>query len=295
MSEDNNKKDELDENEKTGKLFKDAFRFPKTGVIEKLVVQHLLQATFTNEPQLMIYHVKTAVGIVEKLPNKNLTKLDFPLFKRIGVLNNAFSIPRKLRQRNGDVLFQVPWGFSALPENYENYIKPWVVFASFYPNHIKFHRKKAHKIIHTPKDSWGYSSQKNCGATLYIFTDYDEKQLPENSSLTQIREYLKLKLPSDCPVCGYPVELQGGLDMFETTIADINAPEWSFFFDQSNCLTELEFSTWKRAFEKWATDYCEHAITYLSSIVSPHTYDEVLKLLSGKTGSQKPQKESENF
>lgn len=298
MSEENSH--ETTEAEKTGKLFENAFRFPKTGVIEKLVIQHLLQATFTKEPDVMIYHTCVAVGIVEKQENKDLAKLDFPLFRRIAALNNAFSNARKLSNNYGENMYQISWGIPATEKNYKEFIEPWIIAASFYSKYIKLNLQSAIRLIHFPKSSSVIGSSRNeCGYCIFILTDsYDkelEKVLPKNASLEQNLDYIfKINnIPRTCPRCKNEITMDSMISE-DTVTVDYSVP-WSLFFECSSYLLGTGFDSLKNAFQKWATEPCQHAITYLCSIVSPHTYDEVYKLISGQLRTQKPLRESDNF
>ena len=77
------------ENKKTMDLMKKAFRWPKFGVAQKLVSQHLVLATFSTEPKIVIEHVCMAASMVEGLGQK-VEGLDFEQLRGIVGLNRSF-------------------------------------------------------------------------------------------------------------------------------------------------------------------------------------------------------------
>ncbi len=114
-------------------------------------------------------------------------------------------------------------------------------------------------------------------------------------------KYLKKMLPKNCPKCNKQICLVTRGIWYECNVyskpilvIDYGAPRWKLFFETSGCLTHSGYKTLKTSFETWAKGFCMDAINVLSNLISPSTYDEMMKLFVNKKLEGKGVK-NENF
>jgi len=89
---------------------------------------------------------------------------------------------------------------------------------------------------------------------------------------------------NQCNMCFWPLLLQGhvkiGFDSFRRPFVKeiIWNPEWSFFFDASDCLAPVGFNKLKNAFVAWAGPQAHQYLAELTGVVDQNTYREILGL-----------------
>lgn len=260
----------VEDAKKTEALLARAFRWPKLGVAERLVCQHLFSATATRDTVAVISHACSAAMMCEALKQK-VEDLDFELLKRIHMLNKTFSNVEATKiGGRGNWVFGVPWGFEVTKENFNDYIKPWRVPLSYYPKFIKVHRAPAVEAYHSPSMSFS----EDCD---YLFVVVREEDGEKEGKAEEIVEYIRRRfIGKECPKCGWVVREKDVYGRDSTLV--VEEPHWSFFFEATSYLTEFGFKRLRNAFQTWALEVCMKAVTVMSGLVSPATYDEVAKL-----------------
>lgn len=109
---------------KSQKLLERAFRWPRLGVAERLVCQHLFLASNTTQATQIVDHAYSAVMVVEGL-NTNVENLDFEMMKKIYLVNQC--LKDTIRQRISQYQWMriLDWSFPWTEENVEKYLIPW--------------------------------------------------------------------------------------------------------------------------------------------------------------------------
>ena len=122
----NNKKTDAlkEEANKSEQLLSRAFRWPKIGVSERLVCQHLFLGTNTTKPSQIIDHTCAAAMMVEGL-NTEVEGLDFELMKRIYLVNQCLKNTHRQRISDWQWMYLLDWSFPWTKENTEKYLDPW--------------------------------------------------------------------------------------------------------------------------------------------------------------------------
>ncbi|MBN2261081.1 MAG: hypothetical protein JW702_11075 [Clostridiales bacterium] len=278
-----------EDNKKTEDLMKRAFRWPKFGVAQKLVSQHLVLASFSNEPNAIIEHVAQASSIVEGLGQK-VKELDFEKMRKINAIHRGLSNFTTKKLPDGAKCYGVNFGFPSTEENYQKYISNWeTVGVNYYPSQIHKHRQPGIMFVH----KLHYKRYYNPDITHEIFSvptkDYEKTR-------NQLRQ------DGFCPRCF--VEFfgsdRGGLfstDEYsllktrKTTVVD-DGVFWSFFFEAITCLTENGLKSLQGAFLNWAVDECGKAKAVIGNLLSPSTFEETVKLL-GNNINKKPERNND--
>ena len=104
---------------------------------------------------------------------------------------------------------------------------------------------------------------------------------------------------NQCNMCFWPLLLQRhvkiGYDSFRRPFVKeiIWNPEWSFFFDASDCLCPIGFNKLKNAFVAWASPQAQQYLAELTGAVDQNTYREILGLYTkpGRKGYAEKVKE----
>jgi hypothetical protein len=242
------------------------------GALENSIAQQLVAAAFCTEPNKKITHVCTAAMATEGV--MKIQGLDIDLMKRLYQVNADLAEPTKAKFRidyyTVDTCVTINWSFPNSEQNFNDYIKPWYVAFDFWRQFIKMHRVKAYKLIHE-----GSAYSEKCDYVFAVCLTDDEIEKEKDS--------LKGKY---CPKCHGQLSIwHGRLTTEETTVIDSN-PFWSFFFEASQCLSEKGFSLLLNSFFAYAVPLVIKASSLILKTISPSTYEDALKFISGK----KPEK-----
>lgn len=136
-----------------------AFRFPKRGLLEQEIAQHLFQATYAHEPSVAISHIcRAGMLLGDEIPKEaDAEGLDVELLGHIFDLNNSFVnvVSRKL-DNFGTKRYKIPWSFPLTEENYTKWIKPWRkdLALSFYSQYIRDHLRRGYEVYHDTGSSY---------------------------------------------------------------------------------------------------------------------------------------------
>jgi len=158
----------------------------------------------------------------------------------------------------------VGWSFKHTKENYADYIASWYQRVDCYSRCIEKHRKKAFELSHKGR------LFSDCG---HVFGVYSEEKLEQ--AIAELKN-------TDCPSCGDKLtDIKSEFAIEETTVVS-KEPFWSFFFEASECLTEQGYNLLCNAFHAFAVPLVIHASSLMLKNISPSTYEDALKFLSGK-------------
>lgn len=271
MNEENKEKKQLTDREKDRDLTGRAFRFPKRGLLEQEIAQHMFQSTYAHEPSVAITHICRAGMLLGEEISKeaDVERLDVELLGHIFDINNSFMnvVSRKIDDF-GTKMYKIPWSFPLTEENYEKLIKPWRqnLSISFYSKYIRDHSRRGYEIYHKP-----YTSHCN-----YVFTVIPYK---EDIDKTIKSVYDKYKT---CPECDEKLShsYHTSVKHSKTTMLWPH-PEHTWFLEQTGVLSHSGYKRLETAFEGWAIRICEKARKKISKHISPETYSDVMKMFLG--------------
>jgi hypothetical protein len=279
-----------------------AMRPPRSGVTERLVCQSLFQGTFSDLPSKMIDHLCVAAMGCAKLMKDESETLPYDLdeINRIYTLNMSFMnvvfSPYGLdRNRTGEQVASIPWGFAPTEENYKLYILPWRnnLPLNFFTGYIRGFRKQGAVIRHT---NTSYNDGPFSTAPNYCSYEFARATIEDAKAvLAELQEEY-----AQCPMCHRYLGGQAD-DHLELQIGNIMnpEPEWEFFFVATKCLTEDSARNLRNAFQHWAIPKLENAKMEMALFVSPQTYEDIAKLFMGekeehdnRNGNGKPELQS---
>lgn len=258
MNETENEQNE--EKEDFSKFVSGALRGPRKGTYEQLLCQHLISSVTAN-PLKKIKLTCEAAMMAEPEKAKGFNQEELETFFNV---SNAFSSASQTKiDQIGTRMYAIPWPFSNTEENYDRYIKPWHISASYFINFIRKHRQTAWKLQH--HDPFGH-----CDAVLEVTRKSEVEDVIKDILATYER----------CPGCHGRLE-RNRIHKEETTII-VEEPEWSFFFEMSQCLSQSGFQTLLNSFVAWAMPKAMTLSRELSKNVDPSLYREMFALLGKK-------------
>lgn len=264
--------EEVSEDEMAKGVLTGALRYPKRGISEQLVCQHLFQATFSHDNSVAISHMTRAALLCAEMTKKqNPDGFNVELLEGILQVNSSLlDVSTTKIDRAGSRLFWIPWGFPENKDNYEKNVKPWKrgIEPTYYPNYIKKHLAPRVQLYHS--------------AGIYQQCDYVFMTV-EHEGVEKARELIRLK-HKVCPKCGKTIGKSSWDGMIETkdVVTIKPEPEWSWFFEVTSCLAEAGYERLKNAFQTWAISYLEKERVKICEHVNPQTYAQVMSLFMKK-------------
>jgi len=258
-----------EELEKSKALINRAFRKGQN-IIEKMICQHLLQATFSSDLKTVVPHVYAAATKFKVLhPNSEI--VDYEMLKTINIMLD--SIIRRIQYKSyfkdgyhWQYGYRVSWGLDKTEENYNRFVLPWIVPLEYIERDIKRHLRNATKLTHKR-----------------YFGTYDE----ESIECPTVLEYVNPKdrektinkwIGKKCPYCNrkigkYEVRAITGNFVFEK-------PRWSFFYEMTEHLTHSGFNLLVESFKGWALSTCHEVAAKVGANVSERVFDAERKFFA---------------
>jgi hypothetical protein len=275
MTEENDKdkgaNHEEEDKQKDFGLITKAFRTPRGGITERLVCQDLFQGTFTDDKSKKINHLcSAAMCCGDLMKGEDGKKVELPFdpeqIQGIYAVNASFdgAEPFKLDQQ-GNVLICIPWAFIETEENYHRFIIPWAkgIVPHYYQG--QYWRGKTKHMVKLYHRGWS-----KCDLTL----GYCEEGQQEEEIKKILAKYTGDK---SCPQCHSRIN-----SVESTTVVMVDdSVLHEFFFSFSKSLTKMSARQYRACFYAWAIPILERAKMAMSNYVSPQTYEDVAKLLSG--------------
>ena len=248
--------------EKSKQLINKAFR-QNQGIIEKMICQHLLQATFSTDLKTVIPHV-CASARKFKVLHPESKAVDFELLKAIQIMLDSLNRAIDYRSYAEDNFqwtfgYRVSWGFEKNQENYDRFIHSWIIPLNYISKEITKHLKNATKLTHRRYFGRFEERKIDCPRPLE-FVDPHKKDKAAKKWIGQ-----------KCPFCGQKI---GEYEITTETGNFINEePSWSFFFEVTEHLTKVGYNLLIESFTGWALNQCHDAAAQIGSKVSEKIFD----------------------
>jgi hypothetical protein len=266
---------EVEDKQKDFALVTKAFRTPRGGITERLVCQDLFQGTFTDDKSKKINHLCSAAmccgDLMKGEKGDSGEKLELPfdpeLIQGIFAVNASFdgAEPFKLDQQ-GNVLICIPFAFIENKENYQRFISPWAngLVPHYYQG--QYWRGKTKHMVKLYHGGWS-----RCD----LIFGYCEEGQEEEETKKIVAQYASKSCPQCCS------RVNSGSVRTETVVMPDDSVPSEFFYGFTKSLGKMSARQYRACFYAWAIPILERAKMAMSSYVSPQTYEDVARLLSG--------------
>lgn len=248
---------EKDEAEEISSFAATALRAPRKSTFDMILTQHLI-LSISAKPLKKIALVSQAAMMCKPEKISNQEQL-INIYRVARSLASATYIKIDAWQR----MWFIPWDFASTERNFDDFIRPWHVHVSYFPDNIKFNRKVVWQIKHDGAFRTG------CRRVMAVV----EKEEDVEATVEKLLEI------GVCPQCNEILSERSISRQRATAIKE--EPIWSFFFEMSKtCLTERGFKVLRNSFISWAMPLIQKAVAELSELVTPQQYEDMLKLLT---------------